>query len=92
MYSTSSSSSSLATLTPGTTTMGLSEKTSPEAVPRDEHADNKEATEHVDFEKPALGAEDVPMTSAYAGWSRNATIRKFWRLYLLGMSCSVGAL
>lgn len=34
----------------------------------------------------------APVTSAFADWSRAACVKKFWRLYMIGLMVSVGGM
>lgn len=69
--------------------MSQQEKTATEALV--EHSAPQTTEQHDEFVKP--GAEvDLPITSAYAGWSRNATIKKFWRLYVTGVLVAIAAM
>lgn len=69
--------------------MSQPEKTAAEAPVKDSVI---QATEqHDEFAKPGADV-DLPITSAYAGWSRNATIKKFWRLYVTGIMVAIAAM
>lgn len=67
------------------------EKTAaPEALIDDSNPHTTEQ-QHEEFVKP-VGDVDLPITSAYAGWSRNATIKRFWRLYITGILVAIAAM
>lgn len=34
----------------------------------------------------------APVTSAFADWSRAACMKKFWRLYMIGLMVSIGGM
>jgi hypothetical protein len=57
-------------------------------APKEDHAITS-----VEVENKGGGTEVItPITSAFAGWSRKACIKKFWRLYLCGLLASIGGM
>lgn len=69
--------------------MSQPEKTAPKKFVEDSAP--QATQQHDEFVKP--GADfDLPVTSAFAGWSRNATIKRFWRLYVTGVIVAFAAM
>jgi hypothetical protein len=43
-------------------------------------------------DKTSLDESTPALTSAFATWTRSQCVRKFWRLYLTGMSTSIAGM
>jgi hypothetical protein len=52
-----------------------------------------EMVESVELEgKMPSDTDSLPLTSAYATWTRAQCVKKFWRLYLTGMMTSIAGM
>lgn len=61
---------------------------------RDSLKDKQQVVEmEVDDVKNDISESDMePVSSAFAGWTRSAMVKKFWRLYLTGLIVSIGGM